>query len=173
MLVAGAGGGGGAGTGLLGPECCCLLLPGCCQAPIVRLPLRLLRCVQPLSPPTHPPTCLPPPHLPTTTTKQAEDFRAVGRSVLQAFHDWLQAGADGAGHWALEPVNHEGWRVSVDEGQGGEEGLGLLRQSLHDPLLVLNVESDVEGGEAPMREHFLGFLRGVQEAGRLDMSALG
>jgi hypothetical protein len=43
-------------------------------------------------------------------------------------------------------VNYEGWRVAVDEGEG-RHGWVLLRQSLHDPLLVLNVESDVQGGE--------------------------
>lgn len=47
--------------------------------------------------------------------------------------------------WALEAENHEGWRVSVDEGEG-RRGWALLRASLHDPLLVLNVESDVRGG---------------------------
>jgi hypothetical protein len=58
----------------------------------------------------------------------------------------LQDGAGGkAGSWSLEPVNHEGWRVDVDEG-GGKRGWLLLRQSLHDPLLVLNVESDTPGG---------------------------
>jgi hypothetical protein len=35
--------------------------------------------------------------------------------------------------------------VSVDEG-GGKQGWLLLRQSLHDPLLVLNCESEVAGG---------------------------
>lgn len=45
-------------------------------------------------------------------------------------------------------VNHEGWRVNVDEGQG-RAGWVLLRQSLHDPLLVLNVESEVECGKSP------------------------
>lgn len=49
--------------------------------------------------------------------------------------------------WALEPVNYEGWRVVVDEGSG-RQGWLLLRQSLHDPLLVLNVESEVKGGVA-------------------------
>ena len=49
------------------------------------------------------------------------------------------------GRWALEAENHEGWRVSVDEGEG-RRGWALLRASLHDPLLVLNVESDVRGG---------------------------
>ena len=39
----------------------------------------------------------------------------------------------------------QGWRVSVDEGDG-KRGWALLRASLHDPLLVLNVESDVRGG---------------------------
>eukprot|EP00882_Tetradesmus_deserticola_P014684 GHRQ01015624.1.p1 GENE.GHRQ01015624.1~~GHRQ01015624.1.p1 ORF type:complete len:589 (+),score=228.84 GHRQ01015624.1:649-2415(+) len=75
------------------------------------------------------------------------DFKAVGGQVLQAFHDWVQSGVGNAGgSWSLEPVNHEGWRVNVDEGEG-KRGWLLLRQSLHDPLLVLNVESDVQGGE--------------------------
>ena len=43
----------------------------------------------------------------------------------------------------------QGWRVGVDEGDG-KKGWALLRASLHDPLLVLNVESDVRGGEENM-----------------------
>lgn len=39
----------------------------------------------------------------------------------------------------------------MDEGSEGDgrrrRGWALLRASLHDPLLVLNVESDVDGGE--------------------------
>lgn len=60
---------------------------------------------------------------------------------------WLmvQDGAGGQSNWSLEPVNYEGWRVAVDEGDG-HRGWLLLRQSLHDPLLVLNVESDKQGG---------------------------
>jgi hypothetical protein len=78
---------------------------------------------------------------------QDSDFKSVGGEVLQAFHDWVAAGAGSAGSsWSLEAVNHEGWRVNVDEGDG-KRGWLLLRQSLHDPLLVLNVESDVAGGE--------------------------
>eukprot|EP00891_Asterochloris_glomerata_P008353 jgi/Astpho2/8353/Aster-01419 len=38
-----------------------------------------------------------------------------------------------------------GDQVAVDEGHG-EKGWLLLRSSLHDPLLVLNVESDLPGG---------------------------
>ena len=35
--------------------------------------------------------------------------------------------------------------MTVDEGEG-RMGWLLLRASLHDPLLVLNVESELEGG---------------------------
>jgi hypothetical protein len=59
---------------------------------------------------------------------------------------YVQGGAGGQSNWSLEPVNYEGWRVIVDEGEG-RRGWLLLRQSLHDPLLVLNVESDQQGGE--------------------------
>lgn len=57
----------------------------------------------------------------------------------------VQSGAGGQSSWSMEPVNHEGWRVTVDQGEG-RRGWLLLRQSLHDPLLVLNIESDQEGG---------------------------
>jgi hypothetical protein len=57
------------------------------------------------------------------------------QSVLDCFHDWLDAGAGGAANWSLEPENHEGWRVSIDEGASpftamhassvGHEGVGV------------------------------------------------
>lgn len=65
--------------------------------------------------------------------------------MLEGFKAWLDKDAGGEPAWSLDPVNHEGWRVSVDEGDGAR-GWALLRASLHDPLLVLNVESDVPGG---------------------------
>lgn len=47
----------------------------------------------------------------------------------------------------MEEVNHEGHRVKVDE-VDGKQGWVLLRQSLHDPLLPLNIESEIGGGVA-------------------------
>jgi phosphomannomutase len=69
------------------------------------------------------------------------DFQAYGKRVVEAFAEFA-AGVDG---WTVEEVNHEGFRVNVDEGDG-KSGWLLLRQSLHDPLLPLNIESEVDGG---------------------------
>ena len=77
---------------------------------------------------------------------QQQSFKEDGQQALQAFHQWIQGGAAGASGWTLEEENHEGWRVSVEEGDG-KQGWLLLRASLHDPLLVLNVESDIPKGE--------------------------
>ena len=46
--------------------------------------------------------------------------------------------------WSLVPNNYEGVRVNVGENCG--DGWFLLRMSLHEPVLALNVESDVAGG---------------------------
>ncbi len=93
--------------------------------------------------------CALPPKVPKTQPfllrAQAPDFQAQGAAVLDKFEAWVEAGAGGAGGWAMEAENWEGWRVAVDEGEG-RRGWVLLRSSLHDPLLVLNVESDVPGG---------------------------
>lgn len=77
---------------------------------------------------------------------QGDNFKEDGQKILADFHSWVQGGASGAEGWNLEKENHEGWRVSIEEGEG-KRGWALLRASLHDPLLVLNVESDVRGGE--------------------------
>ncbi len=51
-------------------------------------------------------------------------------------------------------MNAEGYRVCVDEGDG-KAGWFLLRQSLHDPVCVLNFESDAKGGVKKMAKQFL------------------
>lgn len=77
--------------------------------------------------------------------------------VLECFHDWLEAGAGGAPNWTLEKENYEGWRVSVDEGEG-RRGWLLLRASLHDPLMVLNIESEVRGGSTRIALQLMNFF---------------
>ena len=46
--------------------------------------------------------------------------------------------------WTLEEPNYEGIRIRCSNPR--ENGWFLLRLSLHDPLMPLNIESDVEGG---------------------------
>ena len=82
---------------------------------------------------------------------QGKNYGEVGQDVLQRFHSWVTSGKGGE-EWSLEEENHEGWRVSVDEGDG-KFGWLLLRASLHDPLLVLNTESEITGGEAGVHMH--------------------
>ena len=69
-----------------------------------------------------------------------EDFKTYGMGVLED----LKAYASGVEGWSLAPNNYEGVRVNLDSKHGN--GWFLLRMSLHDPLLPLNIESDVEGG---------------------------
>ena len=85
------------------------------------------------------------------------DFAAVGDAVLAHLSAWAQgegaqlAAADGLALEVVEP-NYEGVRVAVS---GQVSGWFLLRKSLHDPLMPLNVEADQEGGA----ERILALLR--------------
>lgn len=67
------------------------------------------------------------------------DFRARGEAVIRA----LEGYAGGQG-WAVAPDNREGLRVSFPQGEGN--GWFLLRLSVHDPILPLNLESNSPGG---------------------------
>ena len=77
-----------------------------------------------------------------------EDFKAYGKSVL----DELEVYAASQSGWSVAPNNFEGVRVNL------LDGWFLLRMSLHDPLLPLNIESDAEGGAKAIAKELYAFL---------------
>ena len=90
--------------------------------------------------------------------KEHEDFRAFGNEVLERLRVWAAAGQVGksqAGYLSIRPnsgerdielvsPNYEGVRIAFGKGAG--DGWALLRLSLHDPIMPLNIESREEGG---------------------------
>ncbi len=70
------------------------------------------------------------------------DFRPVGRAAIEKVMEYA-AFAPG---WHIAPDNREGVRISFDLDGEMDNGWFLLRLSVHDPVLPLNIESDVEGG---------------------------
>ena len=68
------------------------------------------------------------------------DFRCYGLRVLEQVGKEVSAAAD----MEIVTPNYEGIRVRCTA--PGEQGWFLIRLSLHDPVMVLNIESDVTGG---------------------------
>ena len=60
--------------------------------------------------------------------------------------------------WHVAPDNREGIRVSFDLDGKANAAWFLLRLSLHDPVLPLNLESDVPGGIREMGGQLLSLL---------------
>ena len=69
-----------------------------------------------------------------------KDFRACGEKIIAD----LTAYAETQPEWQLADDNREGVRVSFDKENG--DGWFLLRLSVHDPIMPLNIESDSVGG---------------------------
>lgn len=69
-----------------------------------------------------------------------EDFKAYGEDVLARFGEFAAAQPG----WTIVEPNYEGIRVSCDATAGS--GWCLMRMSLHDPIIPLNIESDEVGG---------------------------
>ncbi len=86
-----------------------------------------------------------------------DDFKAYGQQVI----DELTAYAEKQAGWSLAPNNFEGVRVNLDESHGN--GWFLLRLSLHDPLLPLNIESNTAGGAQVIAKELAGFLAGYDK----------
>lgn len=81
------------------------------------------------------------------------DFKTYGQNVIEA----LTAYAQKQNGWSLAPDNFEGVRVNMDETHG--DGWFLLRLSLHDPLLPLNIESNSAGGAKIIAKGLATFLK--------------
>jgi phosphomannomutase len=82
-----------------------------------------------------------------------DDFRACGERIIAE----LTSYAEKAEGWILADDNREGVRVSFGENDGN--GWFLLRLSVHDPIMPLNIESDSVGGVEIIRNKLFEFLK--------------
>ncbi len=91
------------------------------------------------------------------------EFKAYGDEVLAQLKEYPITHPA----FQLAPINHEGLRFSFDEAHGN--GWCLLRKSLHDPILPLNIESNSEGGCKIIAQQMYEFLASFE---KLDLSAI-
>ena len=86
---------------------------------------------------------------------QTEDFSAYGDQVLEELKAWVVS-QDGM---ELTEPNYEGVRIDFGD------GWCLLRKSLHDPILPMNMASDQEGGCQAIARTMKGFLTQYESLG--------
>ncbi|MDD3172540.1 MAG: phosphomannomutase/phosphoglucomutase [Herbinix sp.] len=92
-----------------------------------------------------------------------ENFKAYGTNVLKEFEAYAVEHSD----LILVPNNYEGIRISFNDSQAS--GWLLLRMSLHDPLMPLNIEVNNEGGIQVIIDRILPFF---EKQMQLDISSL-
>lgn len=83
---------------------------------------------------------------------QTPDFKFYGATVIEKLQAFVEAQPD----WTIAPSSYEGIRVTCSNPQ--ENGWFLLRLSLHDPVLPLNIESEVAGGVAAIAARLRSFF---------------
>ncbi len=92
-----------------------------------------------------------------------DDFKACGSEVIEQLQSFAASQPD----WQIVPNNYEGVRISCTSAT--ENGWCLLRLSLHDPVMPLNIESNVSGGVEQIRDRLLVFLQNIES---LDVGGL-
>ncbi|AFZ19799.1 phosphomannomutase/phosphoglucomutase [Allocoleopsis franciscana] len=90
------------------------------------------------------------------------DFKSYGHEVIKKLQAFVSEQSD----WTVVPNNYEGMRVSCRSSM--EDGWFLLRLSLHDPVLPLNIESNVKGGVSQIATRLIAFFQDFES---LDISA--
>ena len=83
---------------------------------------------------------------------QTPDFIQYGEKIIADLEQFVK----NKNEWESVPNNYEGIRVNCKNNQ--QQGWFLLRLSLHDPVLPLNIESDVEGGVKNIIDELDAFL---------------
>ena len=92
-----------------------------------------------------------------------DNFKEYGQNVIDELKTYSKTRAG----WSIAPDNFEGIRVNLDENHGN--GWFLLRLSLHDPLLPLNIESNSNGGAKIIAKELFEFISNFE---KLDFSSL-
>ncbi len=92
-----------------------------------------------------------------------DDFKAYGNHVINQLQEFASSQTD----WSIVPNNYEGVRVSCKSPT--EDGWFLLRLSLHDPVIPLNIESNISQGVNHIATRLLTFFQRFES---LDLSSL-
>ena len=85
--------------------------------------------------------------------KDGYDFKTLGKEIINAFEEKVQT----LPYAKPATDNYEGFRVNFDKAHG--DGWALLRMSLHEPIMPINVESNSEGGVEIITKTLYSFLK--------------
>lgn len=101
-----------------------------------------------------------------------DNFQQTAAEVIEAFEEWIPSIPE----WEIDKPSYEGVRIKVMDGSE-QTGWMLLRASLHDPLLVVNAESDEDGGVRAIISKLSDFfntadLSGGSVADQIDLAKL-
>ena len=83
------------------------------------------------------------------------DFKTRGEQIISALESYARKSG-----WKVADDSCEGVRISFGPDEG--DGWLLLRLSVHDPVMPLNMESDRPGGCRIIAEHLALFMNNVQ-----------
>ena len=96
----------------------------------------------------------------------SEDFRAVGEAFIKS---WTAHASASPGYTAAED-NYEGIRFSTGTDVG--DGWILVRLSVHDPVIVINAESNTTGGTLQMLRTLYEFTKSYTDIDYSKLTAL-
>ncbi|ADQ14590.1 phosphoglucomutase [Halanaerobium hydrogeniformans] len=85
---------------------------------------------------------------------ELEDFHQYGQDIIDNLKNYIKV----IDNWELAPKNYQGIRVNC-----GNKDWFLLRMSLHDPVLVLNVECDDNSKLEYIKEQLRKFLSNYEK----------
>ena len=95
-----------------------------------------------------------------------DDFKPEGEKIITLFENEAKSRCE----WTAAEDNHEGIRINTDSSCGN--GWFLLRLSVHDPIIVLNAESDENGGIMKMCKNVFDVISKAENIDIIDISAL-
>lgn len=95
-----------------------------------------------------------------------DDFRPEGKKIIELFENEAESHKG----WSACNDNHEGIRINADSSCGS--GWFLIRLSVHDPIIVLNTESNETGGTMKMCKDIADVIAKADNIDLLDISAL-
>lgn len=95
-----------------------------------------------------------------------DNFRPEGQKIIELFENEAKSRKN----WSVCNDNYEGIRINADSSCGN--GWFLIRLSVHDPIIVLNTESNEKHGTTKMCKDIADVIANADNLSLLDISSL-